>query len=318
MKAKTMTISLLLVTVMLVFPAMAAQGSSGGMGGTGSDQGQSSGGGSLSLLEDLNLTEKQKAQVEAVMKATQVIMTPANKEYEQARNALDKATENGTDDEILAVARTLSETMKNRSILIAEYTQEINKILTPEQRAEKKKRNAELKKQQALRAKEREKRMRAMEARRTSGMRSLSSSDTLSITQLDLDLTVEQLSKIIAIETIAREKLTAAEKAVDQARTTLRKAAEIGNEEKMVAAVKELGTAYGDQALIKAQVIRDTKEVLTPEQRVARQEQLAEIEKQKAMRRKQSEKRVEELKRSGQTSGRTSGSSSGMRRGSSR
>ena len=306
MKKKTMTIGLLLLAVVLTSLVMTAQAASGG------------GGSSFSILEDLNLTEKQKAQVEAVMKANQVKMKPANKEYEQARDALDKATENGTDKEILAAAGTLSETIKKRSIIMAEYTQAINKILTPEQRAEKKKKYAEFERQRALRAKERQKRMQAMEARRTSGSRtsSSSSSDIVSITQLELDLTVEQLSKIIAIEMVAQEKLSAPEKATDQARTALRKATEIGNEEKILAAVKELGTAYGDQALIKAQVIRDTKEVLTPEQRAEREKQLAEIEKQKALRAKEWEKRIQALKATGQTSGSSSGG--GMQRGTGR
>jgi Spy/CpxP family protein refolding chaperone len=82
-----------------------------------------------------------------------------------------------------------------------------------------------------------------------------------------LDLTAEQRNEIRNICQQSRADANEVVKAVDDARAELHEAALSGaNEEQIRAAAAKLGTALGNQAVLRAQTVAAVKAVLTPEQ----------------------------------------------------
>jgi Spy/CpxP family protein refolding chaperone len=83
-----------------------------------------------------------------------------------------------------------------------------------------------------------------------------------------LDLTAEQRNEIRNICQQSRADANEVVKAVDDARADLHEAVLSGaNEGQIRAAAAKLGTALGNQAVLRAQTVAAVKAVLTPEQR---------------------------------------------------
>jgi Spy/CpxP family protein refolding chaperone len=82
-----------------------------------------------------------------------------------------------------------------------------------------------------------------------------------------LDLTDEQREKIETIMDENHAKTRAAQRAVEKARKALEEAVSGGADEQAIRkAATTLGTAIGDEAVLKAKTMKDIKAVLTPDQ----------------------------------------------------
>ena len=142
MKTKTLTISVLLLAMVLAPMALAAdepapRGPRGGYGGPGRGGlrgGPGMGGDMMGrMAQFLNLTEEQQEKIKAIHEEYRPKIQEAQQTVQEARQAVEEAIESGSDDEIMAAAKTLGEAIGNQGILKAQSQRKTKEVLTPEQ-----------------------------------------------------------------------------------------------------------------------------------------------------------------------------------------
>jgi len=150
MKTRTLTISVLLLAMVLAPMALAAdepapRGPRGGQGGPGAGRGGFRGGPGMGgdmmmerMIQQLNLTDAQQQKITAIQEESSPKMQETQQAVREAQVALQKAIQDGADDEIMAAGKAVGEALGKQGIVRAQTQRKINAVLTPEQQAKMK------------------------------------------------------------------------------------------------------------------------------------------------------------------------------------
>jgi len=143
MKTRTLAISILLLTIVLAPMALAAdepaprgpRGPRGGQGEPGGYGGPRMGGGEMTgrLVQMLDLTEEQKEKIDAIQEECRPKVEKAREAIREAQQALEKAIEEGSDEDIMSAAKKVGEALGKQGIVRAQTQRKIKEVLTPEQ-----------------------------------------------------------------------------------------------------------------------------------------------------------------------------------------
>lgn len=157
MKTRILAISILLLAVIISPLAMGAEdpaprgprpgfteGRPGGAGGPGSAMRMRDGMGGDRLMQQLDLTEEQKAKIKAIQEENQAQTQQAREAIRAANQSLREAIDEGTDDQIIAAGKALGEAYGKEGVLRAQTQRKINAVLTPEQQVKMKELRAQM------------------------------------------------------------------------------------------------------------------------------------------------------------------------------
>ena len=168
MKAKTLTIALILTAVLLAPLAWAepedgprgdrdgwrrqGQGSRGGrdQGHPGMRQGPGGGGNFAQMLlgrmgEKLDLTDEQKKAIKTIAEEAKTDIQEGREAVREAMKALHEAAENGTEAEIIAAGKAAGDALTEQALNRAGVAKKIKAELTEEQIAQLKEMKAKMK-----------------------------------------------------------------------------------------------------------------------------------------------------------------------------
>ena len=159
MKTKTLTISILLLAAVLTPLAMAKPGPRGGQE-RGGFRGHPGMGGDMGgfllgrMADKLDLTEEQRADIEAITDEAKPEAKEARQAVREAMRALHEATADGTEAEIIAAGKAVGDAMTEQALLRAITMKQIKEILTDEQLAEFEELKAEMRERMQQRRKD--------------------------------------------------------------------------------------------------------------------------------------------------------------------